>query len=37
MYIYIYNTYIHIRLMRRTFEHSLTYNSTISQDLLKRI
>ena len=27
----------HFRLMRPTLEHSVTNNSTISQDLLKRI
>ena len=34
IYIYIY---IYIRLKCRTFEHSVTHNSAISQDLLKRI
>ena len=27
----------HFRLMRLMLEHSVTHNSTISQDLLKRI
>ena len=27
----------HFRLMRPMLEHSVTHNSTISQDLLKRI
>ena len=43
IYIYVYMMYLsfqikdHFRLMRPMLEHSVTHNSTISQDLLKRI
>ena len=38
MYMYLsFQIKVHFRLMRPTFEHSVTHNSTISHDLLKHI